>query len=249
MANIQSRSLTAQFLNFILAVQMNFDVSTFIHSVFIGFVALFPVVNPIGSAFIVSPYLSGLTRKERISAVKKITLFSFLICAFTLFFGHWILELFGLSIPIIQLAGGIMICKIGWEFLASDTKEEPKPDAANMEATEENHTIDNQLFYPITFPVTTGAGTIAVLFTLSANGADSDLSQYAFNIGALIVAVMGICILVFICYANTNRLIGYIGSHNEQIINRVMAFLIFCVGLQIAWGGIVHLIRAGFPLR
>jgi len=224
-------------------------ISTFIHSVFIGFVALFPVVNPIGSAFIVSPYFTGLSRKEKIAAVKKITFFAFLICATTLFIGHWILELFGLSIPIIQLAGGIMICKIGWEFLASDTKDDPEPDSISKEKPEQSHEIDNRLFYPITFPITTGAGTIAVLFTLSANGANSDLSQYLFNFGALIVAVIGICILVFIFYVNTNRLIGYIGSHNEQIINRVMAFLIFCVGLQIASGGIIHLIKANFLLR
>src|ERR1700748_581831 len=101
---------------------MTIHFNTFIHLVFIGFVALFPVVNPLGTAFILSPYFSDLSRRERISAVWRVTFYSFMICAVTLFIGHWILELFGLSIPIIQLAGGIMICKIGWEFLASDEK-------------------------------------------------------------------------------------------------------------------------------
>jgi multiple antibiotic resistance protein len=109
--------------------------------------------------------------------------------------------------------------------------------------------VDDKLFYPITFPVTAGAGTIAVLFTLSANEASNNLTQYFFNIAALLVSVIGICILIFIFYVNTNRLIGYIGSHNEKIINRIMAFLIFCVGLQIAWGGIVHLVKPAFQLH
>jgi multiple antibiotic resistance protein len=228
---------------------MTLQLNTFIHLVFIGFVALFPVVNPIGTAFIISPYFSDLTRKERITVVKKITFYSFIICAVTLFIGHWILELFGLSIPIIQLAGGIMICKIGWGFLSTDSNEssaETKP----ATVVEQDHipSIENKLFYPITFPMTTGAGTIAVLFTLSADGANNDLSQYLINVGALLVSIIGICILIFLFYVNTNRLISYIGSHNEKIINSLMAFLIFCVGLQIAVGGIVHLIKLSFKL-
>jgi multiple antibiotic resistance protein len=223
--------------------------NTFIHLVFIGFVTLFPVVNPIGTAFIISPYFADLSRKERISVVKKITFYSFVICAVTLFVGHWVLELFGLSIPVIQLAGGIMICKIGWEFLASGIKDDPTDDVPRQKQMEKIHSIDDKIFYPITFPITTGAGTIAVLFTLSAHSASADNSLYLLNMGALFVSVIGICLLIFIFYLNTNRLIGYIGSRNEAIINRLMAFIIFCVGLQIAAGGIIHLIKTSFLLR
>ncbi len=150
---------------------MNTNSHSFIHLVFIGIIALFPVVNPIGAAFIVSPYFSELSHKERIKAVKRIALYAFSICAFILFTGHWILELFGLSVPVIQLAGGIMICKIGWEFLSSD--KEPEVQSANsVDKTvfKPISEVENKLFYPITFPITTGAGTIAVLFTLSAQG-------------------------------------------------------------------------------
>lgn len=224
---------------------MTIHFNTFIHLVFIGFVALFPVVNPIGTAFILSPYFSDLSRKERINAVTRVSFYSFMICVVTLFIGHWILELFGLSIPIIQLAGGIMICKIGWEFLSSDDKEVPANTSNDkVEQLEKIKQVENKLFYPITFPITAGAGTIAVLFTLSAQSADKNLSVYLVNIGALFISIIGICLLIFLFYLNTNRLLSYIGTHNEVIINRIMAFLIFCVGLQIAAGGIMHLIKA-----
>jgi multiple antibiotic resistance protein len=227
---------------------MSQQFNTFIHLVFIGFVALFPVVNPIGSAFIVSPYFTDISRKERIKFVQKITLYCFIICAVTVLVGHWILELFGLSIPVIQLAGGIMICKIGWEFLSADDKKMPEKSAADNAETEQTASAENKLFYPITFPITTGAGTIAVLFTLSAQGANTDSSVYLLNICALMVSIIGICILIFIFYLNTNRLISYIGERSEQIINRFMAFLIFCVGLQIAAGGITNLIKLHFNI-
>jgi len=223
--------------------------NTFIHLVFIGFVALFPVVNPIGSAFIVSPYFAGISRKERIKFVKKITFYCFIICAATVLVGHWILELFGLSIPVIQLAGGIMICRIGWQFLSVDDKEVKEKEVVNQTETEHTTSAENNLFYPITFPITAGAGTIAVLFTLSAQGASADLSVYLLNICALLVSIIGICILIFIFYLNTNRLISYIGLRNEQIINRFMAFLIFCVGLQIAASGISNIIKLHLKLN
>ena len=225
------------------------EFNTFVHLVFIGFVALFPVVNPIGSAFLISPYFSDLSRKERIKFVKKVTLYCFIICAVTVLAGHWILGLFGLSIPVVQLAGGIMICKIGWEFLSADDKEIPEKEMTSKVETEPMSQVVDKLFYPITFPMTTGAGTIAVLFTLSAHGANADLSVYMLNICALLVSILGVCILIFIFYLNTNRLITFIGRRNEQIINRFMAFLIFCVGLQIASGGITNLVKLHFRLN
>jgi multiple antibiotic resistance protein len=219
------------------------QLNSFIHLVLIGFVALFPVVNPIGSAFIISPYLSGLNRRERLIVVRKITFYAFIICAVTLFVGHFILEIFGLSIPIIQLAGGIMICKIGWTFLTSDGTDDADIKPTTTEEIDHIPLVESKLFYPITFPITTGAGTISVLFTLSANGANEHMSLYLINVGALLLSVIGICILIFIFYLNTNRMVSYIGSHNEKIINSILAFLIFCVGLQIAVGGIEHLIK------
>lgn len=217
---------------------------SFIHLVFVGLIALFPVVNPVGSAFIVNPYFSDLSRKERRGFAKRIAFYAFCICSATLFAGHWILELFGISVPIVQVAGGVMICKIGWEFLTSDKEPNDQQQlAADGTDIKKVTLVEGELFYPITFPITTGAGTIAVLFTLSAHDDDQNLSDYLFSNGALLVAVAGICILIFLCYINAPRLINYMGSHNEKIVNRLMAFLIFCVGLQIAVGGITHLIK------
>ncbi|MGC9150246.1 MAG: MarC family protein [Microbacter sp.] len=215
---------------------------SFLHLVFIGFIALFPVVNPIGTAFILNPYFSNLTVKERRKVTKRIVFYAFSISAVTLIAGHWILELFGLTVPIIQIAGGIMICKIGWEFLSSDTpkNQEKQPDAPPQSNIDN---LQDKLFYPITFPMTTGAGTIAVLFTLSANSEAKSWPLYLVNLGALLLSIVGICILIFFFYVNANRLINYMGSHSEKIVNRLSAFLIFCVGLQIAVQGITHLIQ------
>ena len=216
----------------------------FVHLLFIGIIALFPVVNPVGSAFIANPYLSNLSVTEKRKAVKKITFYAFSICTVSLFAGHWILELFGISIPVIQLAGGIMICKMGWEFLSSDKKdEEPvqSTDEKNIVTGYDN--IEDKLFYPITFPVTTGAGTISVLFTLSAHSSAADTTVYLINTSAILLSITVMCLLVYIFYLNTRTIINYLGSNGEKIVNRITAFLIFCVGLQIAITGIRSLVK------
>jgi multiple antibiotic resistance protein len=218
---------------------------SFIHLLFIGVIALFPVVNPIGSAFIVSPYFAQLSKEEKRLAVRKITFYAFCICTVALFAGHYILELFGISIPVIQLAGGIMICKMGWEFLSSgDTKQdESKEEGITKRPMDEYRHLEGKLFYPLTFPVTTGAGTISVLFTLSAHSASSNMRHYLMNTGAILLAIICMCVLVYLFFLNTKRIINYLGSNGEKIVNRITAFLIFCVGLQIAVSGIQALVK------
>jgi multiple antibiotic resistance protein len=216
----------------------------FVHFLFIGLIALFPVVNPIGSAFIINPYLENLNTIEKRKAVKKITLYAFSICTVSLFLGHWILELFGISIPVIQLAGGIMICKMGWEFLSSDKKEEKTiPNTGDKPVVDRYESIQDQLFFPVTFPITTGAGTISVLFTLSAHSSAKDMTAYLTNTGAILLAIVIMCVLVYIFYLNTKTMINYLGANGQTIVNRITAFLIFCVGLQIAVTGITSLVK------
>ncbi|MBS1745344.1 MAG: NAAT family transporter [Bacteroidetes bacterium] len=218
---------------------MEVSYQSLIHLVFIGIITLFPVVNPIGTAFILNPYFDNLTRKERRNAVKKIALYAFIICTFTLIAGHWILELFGISIPVIQLAGGIMICKMGWEALsAGSNASERQIKAAHTAEAFAFTRLQDKLFYPITFPVTAGAGTISVLFTLGARSTHEDTRSFLLNTGALIISISFICLLIFIFYLNTKTLIQYMGPKGENVVNRISAFLIFCVGLQIAVNGI-----------
>ncbi|MES2063753.1 MAG: MarC family protein [Bacteroidota bacterium] len=218
---------------------MNSLHQTFLNLVFIGIIALFPVVNPIGSAFILTPFFENLTRAEKRRAVGKITFYAFCICAVSLFLGQWILRLFGISIPIVQLAGGVMICKIGWDFLSSDPKPSSDHDAVKDEISVSAYKhLSGKLFYPITFPATTGAGTISVIFTLSAHTTEFGSAEYYLNVGSILVSVIVMCAMIYIFYLNTKTILHYLGPNGETIVNRISAFLIFCVGLQIGYTGL-----------
>ncbi|MCZ2222389.1 MAG: MarC family protein [Chitinophagales bacterium] len=218
-------------------------INPFLHMLFISVIALFPVINPIGSALIVNPYLSKLSNNERKLAVRKITLYAFSICVVALFAGHFILELFGISIPVIQLAGGIIICKMGWESLSE--KNNSEADDKNIDELKDNSfdNLSNKLFYPLTFPITTGAGTISVLFTLSAHSTNVHWTEYLINTTAVLVSISFLCFLVYFFYRNTDKIVKKLGTNGQTIANRFIAFLIFCVGLQIAVTGIKALFK------
>ena len=136
-----------------------------------------------------------------------------------------------------------MICKIGWEFLSSDKKETVTLAKNNATAPGEDASLQDQLFYPITFPITTGAGTISVLFTLGAHSSNKNIQDYLINTSAILLAIIVMCILIYIFFTNTKTIINFLGSHGEKIFNRIIAFLIFCVGLQIAISGITSLVH------
>ena len=213
----------------------------FLQLVFTGFISLFPAVNPVGSAFIVDPLLTGLNLSERRAASKRIAFYCFLICTVSILIGTYVLELFGISIPIVQLAGGLMICRMGWQLLTTEDAIKSSKETAQPERKAGD--IENILFYPVSFPMTTGAGTISVLLTLSAHGEDNDISKHLVKLVALFIAVLLICLLIYICYANTPRLIKRLGPRGEQIVNRLSAFLVFCIGMQIASAGIRTLLK------
>jgi multiple antibiotic resistance protein len=213
---------------------MHFDLP-FVQLIFFGFISLFPAVNPIGSAFIVEPLLGDLSMPERRSASKKVALYCFAICTVTAVIGSWVLKLFGISIPIVQLAGGIMICRMGWQLLTTDNEIKTKKETAHPDVTA---SIDNILFYPVAFPMTTGPGTISIILTLSAHPNETSLSEHFLNLLVLVIAILGMCVLVYICYTNTPRLTHRLGHRGEQIVNRLSAFLVFCIGMQIAFSGI-----------
>jgi multiple antibiotic resistance protein len=215
-------------------------VSSFFDLAFVGFVALFPVVNPIGTALVLDPFLHQLTTAERKIAAAKITLYCFLICTVALLVGSWLFELFGISLPVVRIAGGILICRTGWQML-SPSNESNK--SAETSSPDHHQDVEDILFYPMAFPMTTGAGTISVLLTLSAHGHENAWIPHLINLSAIFLAIVLMSILIYICYAFTPKILGKLGARGEQIVNRLSAFLVFCVGLQIAATGLQLLLK------
>ncbi len=213
-----------------------------VHLAFASFVALIPPVNPIGTALIVQPILGPLDPATRKLASRKVATYCFLICVTTAIIGSWIFRMFGISLPVVQVAGGILICHMGWQLLSAkksdtDAEKAPQPDTRSRN-------IEDILFYPLAFPMTAGAGTIAVLLTLSAHAHDGDYEAYFVNLSALVIAIVMMSFAIFVSYASTPTLVKKLGTRGETILSQLSAFLVFCVGIQIISEGVLKLMRS-----
>ncbi len=180
-------------------------INSYFHLLFIILVTLFPVINPVRSALIVYPYFLGLSEDEKKAAVRKIAFYVFCLCIFFLFTGHLLLTLFGITILLIQFAGGITIYTTGWESLTSDSAKSDSHIEISSEsmATVTKSTLSDKLFYPIKFPITMGGGVISVLFTLGVHSVNANITIYMINTLATITAVIIMCILIMLFYLNT----------------------------------------------
>ena len=156
-----------------------------------SFMALFPVINPLGNGFVVNGFFTDLDPQQRKAAIQKLTLNFIMIGVGTLVIGHLFLLIFGLAIPVIQLGGGILICKTAMELLGDSGSSDKEEASKNVDGFRWKN-IEQKIFYPITFPISIGPGSISVIFTLMASASvKGKLLQTGINY--LVIALVIIC--------------------------------------------------------
>ena len=212
-----------------------------IYSFVSSFIALFPVVNPIGSGFIINGFLQDMDDIQRKSAIKKIITNCLLVGIGSLIAGHLILLLFGLAVPVIQVGGGIVICKTGLEWLSdSGTKSTDNQQKAINKVNIDD--IENKLFYPISFPIALGPGSISVIFTLMAAATvQTSLLHVGINYFIIVLSIISMLVILYIFLKEGPRIMKKIGSAGNMIINKMVAFITFCIGIQILIKGIAEI--------
>lgn len=206
-----------------------------------SFMALFPVANPVGSGFIVNGFLSGLSAAERKAVIRRIVVDYLLIGIGSLAIGHFILSLFGLSLPVIELGGGLLICKTALQWL-SDSDSSLGNGQGKTVTSITLSTLNPQIFYPLTFPISIGPGTISVIFTLMASASvRGDLMRSFINYAIIAVVIVLMCLILYFFLAQGPRIVNRLGSTGSIIINKMIAFFTFCVGIQIVVQGVAKI--------
>jgi len=206
--------------------------------------ALLPIVDPLGGAPIFLAMTVGLSSADRSAMAKSVAIDSFLLLMASALIGAYVLDFFGLSIPSVQAAGGIVVCMVAWSLLNSPNSppalERNGPHALNPDD------LTQRAFYPMTMPLTVGPGSISVALTLGANpptGFRSLLATaLAHAIGILLVAVG-----VYLCYRYAEQILRRLGPTGTSVVVRLSAFILLCIGVQICWNGVRGLIVSGFP--
>ena len=212
---------------------MNAHASTF----FLIYAALFPVINPLGSA----PLFLGLTQsstpKERHALARAVAINSFFLLLASLLIGSHVLVFFGVSLPVLRVAGGLIVTTFGWKQLNA---EEPPDD----QAAHHHRAADS--FYPLTMPLTVGPGSISVAIALgSQRPKAAGLSQLALIGLSAVAGLAAISVTVYLSYRFADRIVALLGPSGTNVVVRLSAFILVCIGLQIAWSGLSDLIGLG----
>jgi multiple antibiotic resistance protein len=131
---------------------------------------------------------------------------------------------------------------MGWSLL-NQREASPNPNAGTVTDSAADSSLDEKVFYPLTFPVTVDPACIVVILTLSAHASVKSLRENLLSHSAILLAVVTLSMLVFICYAYARKITERISPQTAHGILRIVAFVLFCIGVQICWNGVQSLIR------
>ena len=213
----------------------------------ISFSVLLPLINPLGSALVFLGLVGDAPPKVLRSLARRIAINNIVFLGVFEVTGAAILNFFGISLPIVQLSGGIVVAAMGWAVLnerSAGADSRKKQEETGKPAEPDTSHLEESAFYPFTFPITSGPGTLVALLTVTAHISEKNLTHNLLAHLGVFIAVVVLSVLVYFSYANAPKITRKIPPSTAHGILRVIAFILLCIGIQIAWNGLSALIGA-----
>jgi multiple antibiotic resistance protein len=189
------------------------------------FLALFPIVDPFGGIPIFFPMTSKWSSQDRRRTAYKTGLWVFVILVTFLFFGGFVLQFFGISLPVIKIAGGLIVANTAWGMVTSHSRITP---AESDEAVEK----EDISLTPLAMPLMSGPGAIGVVMALAAHVENA--AAYA----GMVIGIAGIALSVALFFCMGGPLVRRLGPSAVGAINKIFGFLILAIAVQLVWNGI-----------
>ena len=213
------------------------ELEGFMRVVALVVLTLVPIVNPTGVAPIFLSMTPGASAATRRLLARKIGINIVLLLASAMFIGSHILGFFGLSLAVVKIAGGMLVIANGWRLLSADsTPDAPPVHAEPAWGTEQ---IASHAFYPLTFPLTVGPGSISVAVTLGARSGSTAISTIVFMIGA-VAGIVVVGLLAYLSFRYAAEVVRRLGSTGTVILLRLSAFILVAIGVEIFCSGLVE---------
>jgi len=194
---------------------------------------ILPIVNPVGSAPMFLAMTHGADERTRAVLALKVAVNSFILIMGSLIFGAYVLKVFGLEVAVVQVAGGAVLCALGWNLLNSEP-------TAPAETPASSDVVFLRAFYPLTLPLTVDPGAISVAITIGANHARG-VERVVI---ALLAGLTGTAIIagsVWLAYRYAERVAEWLGHTRMMVVLRLSAFIVLCIGVEITWNGVKEL--------
>src|SRR4051794_40287469 len=186
--------------------------------------AVFPVVNPPGSALVFLSMTRQASVETRHALARRVAINSFFVMMGSVLLGTFVLNLYGISVPVLRVAGGVVVAVSGWRLLNQGSQKDQEQ--AELPRKVE---YSNMAFYPLTLPLTTGPGTIAVMISLGLSMPSyASVAQTIQFVIVIFLATLLTAITVYICFNYADQLERLIGYGGIDIAVRLSAFILFC---------------------
>lgn len=208
---------------------------SFFHTAALVVAALVPIINPLGGAPIFLSMTREFPEQSLAGLARRIAINVFVLLVAATFIGTYVLEFFGLSLSAVQIGGGLLVASNGWKLLRGEESDEKKT-TMQSSATAETR-IRMRAFYPLTFPLTAGPGTISVAIALGATLPAKGLPWLALFIPVLI-GISLVTLSVYLSYRFAHKLLVWLGATGTMVLLRFSAFILICVGVQILTNGL-----------
>ena len=194
------------------------------------FAALFPIVNPLGIAPIFLTLTRDLNDPERRNLARKVAVNGLVLLLGSLFVGDIVLAFFGVSVPVVQIAGGLVVASLGWHLLQAPDEDQASHQPEGYEA------MASKALYPLTLPLTVGPGSISVAITLGANF-PSTPQPFAWDAASASIGMFLVALSIYACFAYADVVSHRLGKRGLAVVMRSSAFILLCIGVQILWNG------------
>ena len=201
--------------------------------------ALFPIVNPVGTAPIFLSLTRGASVDTRTTLARRIAVNGFILLVASMLIGSYILAFFGISLPVVQVAGGLVVIATGWTLLQDKDEDHVREDA---ERTASHEDLSRRAFYPLTLPLTVGPGSISVAITLGANWGEASVPHWPAAVAAVRGAVL-LAVTIYLSYRFADSIARFLGETAMSVILRLSSFFLVCIGVQIVWNGVSALLQ------
>ena len=202
--------------------------------------ALFPIVNPIGNTPIFLSLTRGLSGHGRQVLARMIAMNGLILILTSIFIGTHILAFFGISLPVVQVGGGLVVISTGWALL-----RQPDEDGADGKgATRQCNEVDysRQAFYPLTLPLTVGPGSISVAIAVGANRPEGSEWRWPL-LGGMFLGSILIAASIYVSYRFAEGIGRTLGDSAMNVVIRLSSFILVCIGVQILWNGLSTLLH------
>jgi multiple antibiotic resistance protein len=207
-----------------------------VNAALLVFAGLFPVVNPLGNAPVFLSLTRRCTGEERHALARRVAVNGFLLLLGSLLVGSHVLAFFGLTLPVVRIAGGLVVAATGWRLLSGG---EDQQDQRASQSAAQDRAAPPDSFYPLTMPLTVGPGSIAVAITFGSRrpAPPESFGHLMLLTGAAIAGLLAIAGTIYVSYRFAADVTSRLGKDGTDVLMRLSAFILLCIGIEITWNG------------